>query len=134
MPFAPGQTGNKRGRPPKKRALTQILEKAGGRKIQRGDKQVAQKQALAQMLWQVAMTGTVTFPAVGLEPEQTVKLAPDDWFDAVKFIYTQVDGPVKTGIFDEIPDDRDIQISFVRVEGRQATSFNANEADDDLDE
>ena len=33
MTFKPGQSGNPNGRPPKSRALTALLEKAGGRKI-----------------------------------------------------------------------------------------------------
>lgn len=122
MPFAPGQSGNKRGRPPKKRALTEILQKAGGRRVLHDDKLKARKQILAEMLWQVAMTGAVTFPATALEAARTVTLAGDDWFDAVKFIYAQIDGPPKPGIFDEIAEDRDIEIRFVKTEGRPATA------------
>lgn len=129
MPFAPGQTGNKRGRPPKKRALTEILERAGKRRVLHGDKQKARKQALAEMLWQAAMTGEVLLTSP-YGPARLVVLSGDDWFEAVKFIYAQVDGPPKMGVFDEIAEDRDIEIRFVKTEGRAPSVASANEADD----
>lgn len=45
------------------------------------------------MVWEAATTGRVTFPT-----GEALKVAADDWFDVVKWIYTHVDGPPKQGV------------------------------------
>lgn len=85
-----GESGNTKGRPPKKRTLTEILEKAGNAKQEVGGDSFAAKKLLADLLWQAATTGTVTFP------DGTVRaLDVQDWMGAVKFIYQHIDGPPK---------------------------------------
>lgn len=88
--FKPGESGNPKGRPPKKRTLTEILEKAGnGAKVYGGG--IAPKKLLAELLWQAAATGTVTFP----DQTKAVVLEPQDWIGVVKFLYQHIDGPPK---------------------------------------
>lgn len=127
--WTPGASGNKRGRPPKGRALTELLEKAGSTMVLRGDKKVARKRVLAEMLWEAAMTGKMVFPTddpITLKPREE-KLALDEWFDIAKFVYTHVDGPPKTSLLDDLPEDRNIEIKLVRTEGRKATTVEADE-------
>jgi len=94
--WKPGQSGNPAGRPPKGRALTAILEQAGGKTVEvKGPdgttKRVTGKKLLAELVWQVATTGSVTLPN-----GETKKVEDfDDWFAAVKFIYQHIDGPPK---------------------------------------
>jgi hypothetical protein len=126
MPFQPGTSGNPSGRPPKNRALTEILRKTGARKvaIQQPDgtiKEIPGREALARMVWEVVTSGQVTLP------DGTVKEVADfaDWFAAVQFIYKHIDGPAPSNVdittagqplirvvFEDIPtddgsDDRD---------------------------
>ena len=90
MAWKPGQTGNPNGRPIKDRALTTILERAGSQTVEIDGKRISGKHLIAHLLWEIVTTGKATMP------DGTVMVvSPGDWFDIVKFIYTQVDGPVK---------------------------------------
>lgn len=85
-----GQSGNPNGRPRKNRTLTTILERAGNAKTEGG--KVAQKKVLADLLWEGATTGAVTFGDV------TKPMDAQDWLGLVKFLYSHIDGPPKTDI------------------------------------
>lgn len=114
MAFKKGQSGNPKGRPPKERALTSLLEVAGDTKLETRDgSKVAAKQYLAAMLWDAAITGKVQF-----HDGRTDILGGDDWFDVVTFIYKHIDGaprseldvttagePITLNILGVIPDD-----------------------------
>lgn len=86
--WKPGQSGNPRGRPPKTRALTEILKRAGSSTMEYEGKRISGKRLMAMLLWQVVKTGTVTMP-----DGTVIKADFDDWFSVVKFIYQHVDGP-----------------------------------------
>lgn len=85
MPFEQGNTGNKRGRPKKGRALTEILSAGGKNKL--NDK-VARKNEVARLVWEAATEGRVTFLN-----GTVLDLNVADWLGIVKFLYTQIDGP-----------------------------------------
>jgi len=89
--FRPGQSGNPNGRPTKKRALTEILERAGAATVLVDGKKITGKHLVARLLWQAATTATVQFP-----DSVPMGVALEDWIAIVKFIYTQVDGPPKS--------------------------------------
>lgn len=91
MAFQKGQSGNAKGRPPKNRALSTILEKAGNGKHKVGDREVAAKTLLADLLWEAAATGKVTFP----DADEAAQIDIQDWIGIAKFLYAQIDGPPK---------------------------------------
>ena len=69
---------NRRGRPPKEYCLTDILKDQGNLEdVESGDKKVSRKQAIAQKLWAMAMSGDV---------------------QAMKYLYDRVDGRPKESI------------------------------------
>jgi hypothetical protein len=81
--FKKGTSGNPKGRPPKSRALTEALSV-------RGERAVAGKPArevLADVLWKLALEGKAALPN-GVCIEANAK----EWFEAVKWIYAQIDG------------------------------------------
>lgn len=86
--FQKGQSGNPNGRPPKSRALTEILEAAGNKTIDYDGKRTARKRVLASLLWEASTTGEATLPN-----GTVLELGASDWFAVVKMLYSQIDGP-----------------------------------------
>ena len=88
--FKPGQSGNPKGRPPKERALTDLLSKQGAKTILDVDgKKRSQNRVLARLLWELATTGIVTLP-------NGQEVVAEDFGDMMKvwmFIYRHIDGP-----------------------------------------
>jgi hypothetical protein len=112
--FRPGQSGNPAGRPPKSRALTEILERGGAKTVLVDGKPMSGKRYIARALWELATTGRVTLP-----DGTSWTVDPKDWLDTVKWLYVHIDGPAKTetkvdlsgslalGIVEEIVDSGD---------------------------
>jgi hypothetical protein len=89
--FSPGQSGNPHGRPPKSRALTDLLAKAGGRTlVGRDGVRLRRDEVLAELVWEAATLGTIN-----MGDGKPRVLGPKEWIDIVKFIYGQIDGPPK---------------------------------------
>jgi hypothetical protein len=132
MPWTPGASGNPKGRPPKSRALTEILQRAGKTTLhygvnKKGEVAKKSRQAiLAEMLWTAAVTGEVLLNA-DYGPQRLVALGGDEWLDVVKFLYAHIDGAPKTSLID-IPEDTIVAIQFVRTEGRPASKPEGGEA------
>ncbi len=94
-----GVSGNPKGRPPKNRALTDILEKAGAASLDINGNKVSGKRLLASLLWEAATTGRVTFRHEDDgQNAQGYVLKPEEWIGIAKFIYTQIDGPPKQNV------------------------------------
>lgn len=85
-----GQSGNPKGGPKKNRALTAILERAGNQTLDVGGERISGKRLIARLAWEVATKGEATLPS-----GRMLVVAPADWFDVVKWIYTHIDGPAK---------------------------------------
>lgn len=110
MPYKPGQSGNPKGRPPKSRALTAILEATLNKTVDVPDRgKVARRRLLAEMVTQAALEGEVTLP------DGTIKVIEDfsDWFGVVQFIYKHVDGPPPAQLEHSGPDGRPIEVRDV---------------------
>lgn len=92
--WKPGQSGNPAGRPPKSRALTEILERAGSRSVEMPDgKRVSGKQLVARLAWDLATTGQAEFPG-----GKQLVIEPVDWLALVKWLYSHIDGPPKAEV------------------------------------
>jgi hypothetical protein len=88
--FQKGIVTNPKGRPPKERALTAILERAGAKSVEVDGKAVSGKQLVARMVWEGVASRVVSFPDGAL-----MTLDADQWLILVKWVYAQIDGPPK---------------------------------------
>lgn len=96
--WQPGQSGNPRGNPGKKRALTRILETVGAKKL--AGLSLPARRLVAERLWEAVTTGRIHF---GLSEDDVSEGYADalyltyaEWLDTVRFLYSQIDGPPKT--------------------------------------
>jgi len=87
MPYQPGQSGNPTGRPPNPRALSRLIEKALNRTVPLGDKRIARKRVMANLLAEAVSTGKVTFP-----DGREMVFHPDEWESLVFRLLTHVEG------------------------------------------
>jgi hypothetical protein len=93
MPFVKGKSGNPAGRPPKDRALTDLLEKAGKRTIEVGGQKVSKNRFLANAVWQAVVEKIIELPN-----NVVMDVGPDDWCNAVQFLYKHIDGPPRQSV------------------------------------
>jgi hypothetical protein len=107
--WQPGESGNPAGRPPKSRALTAILERAGSQTLDVDGKKVSRKRLLAELAWQLVSTGKATFP-----DGTVLEAAPKDWLETVKWIYSHIDGPPKQVLEHTGKDGGDVVFRVVR--------------------
>lgn len=91
--WQPGESGNPKGRPPKVRALTAILQRAGSQTLEVEGRRISKRRLVARMLWDIAATGRTTY-ADGKE----LVAGATGWLDVVKFLYAQIDGPPRAEV------------------------------------
>lgn len=98
-PFQPGQSGNPKGRPPKERALTNLLEKNGNKTFEVDGKRISGKRILSTLLWDLLIYGRAELPAMKDGQKMTMRISSaKEWTDIAKLIYAQVDGPPKSEV------------------------------------
>lgn len=88
--FQPGQSGNPSGRPPKSRALSDLLAKALSASVPTDGGRVAGKRLLAKLVAEGITTGKVTFPG-----EEKSILGIKDWIEFVKWAYGYLEPPAQ---------------------------------------
>lgn len=110
MPFKKGQSGNPKGRPPKNRAWTAILERSGSKTVLGPDgKRISRKRFLAECIMQAITTGKVEFVDGGFIATDSFK----EWADFAKWIYTHIDGPAKQQLEHLGKDGQELTIKVV---------------------
>lgn len=113
-----GQSGNPRGRPPKARALTAILERAGAKTvtIKQADgteRKLPGRRFIALAMWELATTGKVTLPS-GV----SWMVEPQDWLETVKWLYSHIDGPARQAVELSGPDGGPVTFRVVYGDGK----------------
>ena len=91
--FQKGQSGNPNGRPPKNRALTDLLETAGNVTVDVDGKKVARKRIVAGLAWELLANGEAVLPN-----KRKLTLDPGDWLGLYKWIYQHIDGPPRAEV------------------------------------
>lgn len=123
-----GQSGNPRGRPPKQRALTKLLENAGKRKLN-GTDETAQR-LLVERVWQGVTTGVIDFGITPTGAPHVIVLDAAGWTRLAKMVYDQVDGPPKAEM-DITSAGQPISVLFDIAEGHPSGADEAAPAHDD---
>jgi len=112
--WQPGQSGNPKGRPPKARVLTDILQRYGGQTWEVDGKRMAGRRVVGRMLWELAVCGQATDPAGN-------NLSADEMgrFDIWKFLFAQIDGPPRQDWSVDL--DSEITVHVVHDDGLDGT-------------
>lgn len=109
-----GQSGNPRGRPPKQRALSEILEKRGNvtaQNPQDPNKKIAAKRLVAEHVWNLLATGRTDFAS-----GKSLEIGDvGEYVQLLKFMYEQVDGKAKTQVELSGEDGGPVGIKLVEV-------------------
>jgi len=71
--------------------MTEILKRAGGKAVEANGKKVAGHRLIARLIWDLLTTGHTEFP-----DKTELRLAPKDWLELVRWVYSQIDGPPPT--------------------------------------
>lgn len=90
MAFKKGESGNPSGRPPKSRALSDMLEKTLAKTIPTSEGKISGKRVLASLVVEGITTGKVTFPG----EDQPSTISVKDWIEFVKWAYQYLEPPI----------------------------------------
>ncbi len=83
-----GQSGNPKGRPPRNRALTEILRLQGKEAIEVNGTMISAQEIVAKALWHLAAHGEVWLSGRRLSAESV-----SEWVNVVKWLYTYIEPP-----------------------------------------
>lgn len=87
--YQPGQSGNPRGRPPRKRAWAELIRKFGKGKVKLADgTEVHAQELIAQLTINALVTGRIVFPQLDgqdfTDVHRTLVLDANDWMRLMK--------------------------------------------------
>lgn len=104
-----GKTNNPNGRPPKSRALTDLLDKALNHTLDMDGKRASGKVVLAKLVSDVLTTGRLQFPG----DTETSMISVKDWLEFVKWAYAYLEPPTnKTALLDKNGEDMKIIVTL----------------------
>jgi hypothetical protein len=104
-----GASGNPNGRPPSSRALTQILERAGGRRLEGPDgKARAARELVARHAWERAATGKTELPGGRILEVEDVR----EWLAVVSWLFDRAEGKPKRSAALLVPEDHEGPFRF----------------------
>lgn len=109
--FQQGQSGNPAGRPPKSRALADLLDTALSKSIETTDGKITGKRLIARLVVEGITTGKVTFP----DEDKASTLSVKDWIEFLKWAYQYLDPPTQK-IAPVTPDGENPYMSMSREE------------------
>jgi hypothetical protein len=96
-----GESGNKKGRPPKLRILAQTLRETAAHDSYG---ELSNQQLLSQMIWEGLALGTIT-----LVSGKTLELNTREWLELVKWIHAHIDGNYRP---EEREEEKPIPVNF----------------------
>lgn len=121
--FQPGQSGNPKGRPPKERALADLLAMAGGKRVMAPNGDRVQRQRIAvENIWDLLAFGRAQL--LGLERPFAVN--GRDYVELVKFVFNHIDGPAPTKFEHSSDPDRPLSIRVEYDDGDLGTRVGAD--------
>jgi len=120
--------------------MTALLERAGAKAVEMPDgKRIAGRRFVALAMWEIATTGKCIMP-----DGREWLLDAGEWFEVVKWIYAQVDGPPKRALelagadggalipkHDDYTDDERLAMLAALVNRIQAASVGRDSNGDD---
>lgn len=83
-----GQSGNPKGRPRKQDSLSQLLRLEGDATLIIGDEVLSAREALAKIVWQLAINGEVWLGGKRLETKSVT-----EWVSVVRWLYDRLELP-----------------------------------------
>lgn len=119
---------NPKGRPPRERSLTNIIERALNSRMYdpKTGRRKAKKRVMAELLSEGVTTGKVTFPGAEGEDDRVVTLDVETWVSFVMRVLNHVDGPANTGIDLNTRGDVTYRIQFIPSPGQQIEDEDAD--------